>query len=283
MGPAAKRRARLPEQLALAIARDIVRGDPQPGEALPSEAEVSQTFGVSKTVVREAVQALSSMGMVSIRHGKLTRVMPSDAWDVLVPTVQTALRLEGHGDDLMRELYEVRKILEADAAELASIRHTTHHVTQLEALVAKMQSVQTGPDKLVEFLEVDAEFHDVISAATNNTVLRSIVRNILAVSAANWWIGTALTAEQLPTVTRQHAKVAKTIALGDAGAARSAMLAHLEWAQANDLEGRTDRPTRRRRQGVAILNVQLPSSPAVAGDTNKSRTDRSGPDLKSVG
>jgi DNA-binding FadR family transcriptional regulator len=70
------------------------------------------TYGVSKTVVRETVQALAALGLVRVQHGKRSVVLPESDWNILSPQVQEAFRAARLAYPLVQELYDVRVILE---------------------------------------------------------------------------------------------------------------------------------------------------------------------------
>src|SRR3712207_72595 len=78
---------RLHEGVVLQIARQITESSLEPGTVLPAEPELARRFGVSRTVVREAVRTLSSQGLIAVRHGSGMRVQPPDRWRYLDPLV----------------------------------------------------------------------------------------------------------------------------------------------------------------------------------------------------
>lgn len=77
------RQNRLHEQLAAHLCREIVSGRLSTGASIPSEPELVRQYGVSKTVVRETIQALAAAGLVRVQHGKRTTVLPESDWDIL--------------------------------------------------------------------------------------------------------------------------------------------------------------------------------------------------------
>ncbi|MDQ6944207.1 MAG: GntR family transcriptional regulator, partial [Candidatus Eremiobacteraeota bacterium] len=86
---------RLHERVVDALLPMIVGGTLAPGSLLPTEPEMGVRFGVSRSVVREALRVLGAKGLVDVRHGSGTRVTASDRWDPLDPAVLAALRAGG--------------------------------------------------------------------------------------------------------------------------------------------------------------------------------------------
>src|ERR1700733_2359058 len=111
----------LREQLVEQLGGDIVRGRPQPGEALPNEEELLSRYDVSRTVLREALNVLSGKGLLDAKPRRGTIVRPRCDWSQLDPAV-----LGWHDDpaepggDNLDLLMELRRIIEPSAAELAS-------------------------------------------------------------------------------------------------------------------------------------------------------------------
>jgi len=241
---------RLHEQLAAHLAREIIAGRLRPGMPIPSEPELVAEFGVSKTVARETVQALASVGLVRVQHGKRTVVLTDDEWQLLSHLVQEAYREEGQDGGLIDELYEVRLLLEPPAARWAAERATKELVNEIVAIVDEMEAailVRNG-----RFLDLDREFHlAIVGPASANRVLRAIVRDIHELLVTSW-ARSHLAEEEIVEAFRQHRRVAGAIASGDGAGAEETMRVHLEWAARTDREpddrGRTRSGVRRSRR-----------------------------------
>lgn len=224
---------KLHEQLAEQLARDIVSGRLPSGEPILPEPNLVAEYGVSKTVVRETLQLLASAGLLQIQHGKRTIVTPVSEWYILSPLVQDAYRAEGLAGVMIEELYEVRLVLEPQAARWTAERASTEHVEAVEALVENMEhSIEDRDDH--EFLGYDREFHAaIIGTGSSNRVLHAILQNIHSLLSTSWML-TALTVDQRRTVLEQHRAIAGAIAARDADAAEKAMRDHLIWAAQAD-------------------------------------------------
>lgn len=241
-GRAAEARSRLQspklhEGLVAQVCRDIVSGRMEPGAPLPSEPELIATYGVSKTVVREAVQALAALGLVRVQHGKRSVVLGEPEWNILSPLVQEAYRVEGDWRSLVDELYAVRLVLEPEAARWMAKRASRDEREAMRALMAAMEtSLGSSADRKAVFLDYDRRFHLMIATAAGNRVLRAVVRDIHELLNTSW-LFTQLSDRDLMVVFRQHSAVADAIIGRDGAGASRAMRKHLEWAANADRSG----------------------------------------------
>ena len=154
---------KLSEQVARRLIAEIRSGRIAPHDKLPTEALLVQQFGVSRTVVREAISQLKSLGLVTSRQGSGMYVRAQSHFEPLsFKTDHTAAR------DAVIQITEVRRAIEAEAARLAAERRKAKDVTQIrKALRAIELAVKTGRDGVEE----DVEFHRCIAQAANNPFL----------------------------------------------------------------------------------------------------------------
>ena len=153
------RLSKLHEQLSAGFCREIVSGRLESGALIPPEPELIATYRVSKTVVRETMQALDRLGLVRLQHGKRSVVRPPEDWDILSQLVQDAYREEGLARSLLNELYAVRFILEPAAARWAAEYASRENGQELQTIVVSMEAVMRSPDAgQLEFPELDRRF-----------------------------------------------------------------------------------------------------------------------------
>src|SRR6185295_12197834 len=172
---------RLRERLAAELARQIVSGELPPGSPIPSEPELVEEYEVSKTVARETVQMLGAVSLVNVQHGKRTTVQSGHEWNILSPLVQQAFLDAGSVDALVRELHEVRQLLEPRAAAHAAARASDEDCERLER-ITRAACEQRGPDDTDHFLELDREFHlTVVRSGAHNRVLSGILRDVYTI------------------------------------------------------------------------------------------------------
>jgi GntR family transcriptional regulator, galactonate operon transcriptional repressor len=228
---------RLSEQLSTLLATEIVSGRIAVGHAFPSSEEIVTTYGVSRTVARETVQALAMLGMVNVQHGKRTEVCPPDEWDILSATVQEALRREGKAEPLLHDLYEFRLLIEPQAAAWMADRGSDAELAEFAALADRMARLVAAGAPLAEVMTADRSFHDLLARASDNRVLAAVSRDIREVIGTLWGLS-SLDQGDTDRVVEQHRRIADAILARDGRAAADAMRDHLVWAARADLDGR---------------------------------------------
>lgn len=227
---------RLSRQLSTLLAAEIVSGRIGVGEAFASSEEIVNRFSVSRTVARETVQALAMLGMVNVQHGKRTEVRPYEAWDILSSVVQEAMRREGKAEPLLRDLYEFRLLIEPQAAGWMAEHAGTEDIAKLAALADRMKKLAHDDAALMEVMEADRSFHDLVARASDNRVVAAVSRDIREVIGTLWGFS-AMDAAAAAPVAEQHRLIAGAVSRGEASVAAEAMREHLIWAAQADLHG----------------------------------------------
>ena len=143
----------------------IVRGDHKPGDIIDLEA-LEPEFGVSKTVIREALRVLAAKGLVDSRPRRGTFVRERAAWDLLDSDLMMWRREAQRDDDrLLADLSELRDAIEPVAARLAAIRHTSE---DLSALRSAFEAFAAAGANVEHLAAADLNFHKLLLAATHN-------------------------------------------------------------------------------------------------------------------
>ncbi len=215
------------------IARDlgtaILTGRHQPGELFEGEIEASDRLGVSRTAYREAVRILIAKGMLESRPKAGTRVLPRNRWNVLDPEM-LAWMFAGEPDaHFIRDLFELRGVIEPAAAEFAARRRTSDQLAVMEAALAEMARYGLSAP---EGRAADQRFHNMILAATHNDALEALASSV---GAAVSWTTTfkhrkkLMPRDPLP----DHRAVFQAIAARDTAAARTSMAELLRLALAD--------------------------------------------------
>src|SRR5919106_6887467 len=135
-----EREPRLYEKLADKILELISAGTWKPGFRLPPERELSEAFGVSRTVVREAVKALEARGVLESATGSGVSVRRAD-FNMVSQSLQTYMQLTNR-DDFEIRLNEVRRVLEVEMVALAAVRRTPGQLTKLHQICKQMREGQ---------------------------------------------------------------------------------------------------------------------------------------------
>lgn len=213
------REPRLSDKVANAMLETILSHKLQVGDRLPSERELGDQFGVSRTVVREAVRALVAKGVIDVRSGSGLRVAAVDAAAV---TESMSLFLRGGSFDF-EQVHEVRALLEVHIAGLAAERATDKDLARLREVHERMVREAGELDAAARH---DLEFHRAIARATQNDLylllLDSIGSTLIDIRREN------LSSGSTPMTLGQHAQVLDRVVARDAAGAREAMATHLE-------------------------------------------------------
>jgi GntR family transcriptional regulator, transcriptional repressor for pyruvate dehydrogenase complex len=143
---------RLSDAIADQLLDAILSGQFNEGDPLPSERELGEQFGVSRTVVREAIRTLMTRGVVEARSGRGVRVLRLGTEPV---TEAMALLLRGSPEITFFKVHEVRTTLETDLAALAAQRASEEQVAELQEIVRLSEE---AADLEVES-QLDVDFH----------------------------------------------------------------------------------------------------------------------------
>ena len=220
------------ERVAGQLRSLIEAGSLHAGERLPSERELAEQLGVSRSTVREAVQFLGALGLVEIRHGSGTFVRADG--DLPSEWLQWTKRHQVE----VHELLEVRRGLEAVAAELAAERK--HELEAMQEALADMEAALDGPD-VPGLVEADLSFHTALAAASGNTALHhlaeSLGRELLRERGAIW-----NEPGRPERSLREHRRIYDAVRAGDTLGARTALVDHLHSVE-QDVDVLVDRTT----------------------------------------
>jgi DNA-binding FadR family transcriptional regulator len=210
---------RLRGAIAHFLGTEIVSGRIAPGEKLTGEVANAEALDVSRSAYREAVQVLTAKGLVESRPKAGTRVLPRARWNMLDPQV-LAWAFSGEPDTVfVRDLFELRAVVEPAAARLAAERRDRDDVKTMREALAKMRRYTLATE---EGRAADRDFHDALLEATHNNALIALSASIGA--AVSWTTKYKQRARALPRdPVPDHIRVFDAIAAGDGDAAAAAM------------------------------------------------------------
>ena len=202
------------------VGRAIVDGTVPAGTVLLSD-EIERRQGVSRSVIREAIRVLGSMGLVEAVKRVGIRVLPPSRWNVYDPTlIRWRLLGPGKGDQL-RSLTELRSAVEPMAADLAA-RHAEPEVSAELTEVAQLMRTAGQSGDLSQFLELDIRFHRLVLQGSGNEMFAKLDEPIAAVLAGRTDLGLMPDHPHQNTL-QLHADVADAVAAGLPARAREAM------------------------------------------------------------
>jgi DNA-binding FadR family transcriptional regulator len=162
------KRSNLHYGVAATLGAEVVSGRLPVGQLLPTEAELCARFGVSRTVVREAVKLLSSKGLLRTSSGIGTWVPPANEWNFLDPMVFSWLTQSGNVQAVIHHLFAFRKAVEPAAAAEAARSGTEAQIDTIEEALEVMYAAKTD---FAKWIEGDVAFHTAIYTASNNVFM----------------------------------------------------------------------------------------------------------------
>ena len=207
------------ERVAERLMALIASGNLAPGDKLPSEGELSRAFHVSRPVVREALRGMALMGLVESRQGGgcyVTDLTP----DRLLAPLSFVLSLQDYS---LASLFRAREVIDTGVAADAARNATDAQIALLLDMVGAGHKLIDDP---VAFRVMDAEFHELIGAASGNEFLDRVARSLYGL-AVEQRRKASMQPGVLKTSAADHEAIAKAIAARDSGAAAAAMASHV--------------------------------------------------------
>jgi GntR family transcriptional regulator, transcriptional repressor for pyruvate dehydrogenase complex len=212
-------RRRMAEDVAEQLRERILAGAFQPGQRLPGERELAESFGVNRTTVREALRALEQQRLLEIHHGDGAMVLDvqvSAGLDLLAYLV----RIDGQLDlSLLGDILEARRIYGVELARLAALRASEGDLETLELYLGMMRSQKKD---IGRFQELDWAFFETLARAAHNRVLLLILNTVRPIYLQHQELFAPLYRDRAGIV-RLHAQLLKRLRAGDAEGAAEIM------------------------------------------------------------
>ena len=232
--PEVRTRERLHGAIARQIGVAIVSGRYRPGDVLDNEVAFSVQLNVSRSAYREALRILAAKGLLESRPKTGTRVNPLERWNLLDPDVLSwFFETPRVSDDFVRDLFELRLIVEPAAAALAARRRQGDDITQMRQSLQDMGRLGLATEA---GRTADRDFHHAVIRAARNAPLVTLAGGIGA--AIRW---TTIIKQRRLVLQRDpmpdHWRVFDAIAAGDPAEAEAAMRALIELALADTRSG----------------------------------------------
>lgn len=201
------------------IKTSVTDGSLQAGDRLPTEFELAEQLGVSRTPVREAIKILDMVGIVEVRHGAGTFVRQ----EFHSALAQLMLFQSYLKDTTPQKLMEVRQVFERSCAELAAVRRSEDDLKALRESIELSRRLADDPEStLAAVLEADLAFHRLVYRAADNELLEAVANFVLSMVAP--WIGKSIERAGPGNAVKLHEVLYVMIESGNASAARE--LAH---------------------------------------------------------
>lgn len=214
------RRTRVYEQVVARLQRLILDGQLRPGDRLPTERELAEQLGVSRSSVRDAIRVLQLMGLVEPRQGEGTLVRDLNPDAVVHPLASLLVRSQS----LLHDLLDVRKMIEPHLAARAARYATEEELARLRAIVQRQQARAQRGELAVE---EDSEFHYTIATASRNQVILRILDVLMDLLRTSRERSLQVPG-RLQRSLEGHRRILAAIQRRDPVAAEAAMRRHLE-------------------------------------------------------
>ena len=216
-------RRKLSDEVFDRLKRMITNGEVRPGDAMPSERELMERFGVGRPAIREAMQSLSNLGLLTISHGERARVCELTARSITHQVDIAAQIMLATSPGSLGHLKTARLFFERGMAREAASKASDNDVAQLRELIVKQRASLGDAER---FIAADMEFHITIASLAGNPIFTAVSEAMLG-----WlkrfhtelliWSG-----KETHTLS-EHEAIVSRIASRDAEAAEQAMADHL--------------------------------------------------------
>ena len=220
------RKRKLSHEVQERLLRLIEDEEMRPGDPLPSERDLMQSYEVGRPAVREALQNLERMGLIAIRHGDHARVAEPSIGRMVDEMSQTMRHILSHSPTTMEHLKEARAMFEIEMVRIAARKHSKGYIVRLRRLLEEQAAARSDPAR---FLAGDAAFHREIASISGNPIFAAVTEAVFG------WLGdfyvNLVRAPGRENVTLdEHQMIIDAIADGDQTRAAKAMSDHLSRA-----------------------------------------------------
>lgn len=230
-------RLKLRDQVVDALIEMIEEQGLRPGDAFPSERALVGQFGVSRTVIREAMSALEVRGILGIDQGKRPRVA-SNSGSALRDELRLIARVE---PDTLWDLFDVRKMFEVEVAALTASRRDPAALAAMHQAARKMREHLTEPEG---YVDADVQFHNALLVGSGNRVLERLMQPVTELMLTSRMI-TASRRRPTRAALAEHEAILAAVDRGDAKAAAEAMRSHLAATERDLVSALGPRPSAR--------------------------------------
>lgn len=224
----ARRGNALPEKIAQDLMRQILAGEFDDAHILPSERALQDSFGVSRTVVREALKLLAARGLVLTGTGQGAVVSKN----LTAPAIDALLLAFHRAHVQLEDLLNTRLLIEPEAAALAAQHATPLQIRRLHELSQAMADLALSDQPIraaSQSYDINTQFHTLLAQASQNPVLDILIGILVGIV----WrqqntVDLGQPSERHAYTAQQHAAITRAVAERDPEGARRAMVEHLE-------------------------------------------------------
>jgi GntR family transcriptional repressor for pyruvate dehydrogenase complex len=161
----------VPEKIIKQLKELIENGQLKPGRRLPAERALSTMLNVGRPALREALSALSLLGILENRHRKGTFLTEScNQWKIDPLSIMLSVK-----KGTLMEIFEARESLEMTIVKSASQHHTDDDIKKLTKIVKKMKKAENRPD---DYVKLDQQFHEALAEAAKNQIILDLLKKL---------------------------------------------------------------------------------------------------------
>jgi DNA-binding FadR family transcriptional regulator len=217
------RSVKLSDQVTRALARRITNGEIGKDVPPPTELEICQEFGVSKTTAREVIRSLAERGFVEVRQGRRMQVRRASEWNQLDPLMIELIDDPEVARRYLDDVHYVRTLIEPEVAARAALSANDEQIARARELCETMATLESAPDA---YLEADVAFHRELAAATGSVILLFVLDSLGELQRLSRRVTNRLL-RRMPEATLEHRRVLEAVEAREPERAREAMAAHL--------------------------------------------------------
>lgn len=223
--PWRRRPARLGEAVVASLIDRIVTGSLPPGSSLPAEPVLCQDYSVSRSVIRESLKLLEEKGLVIVKQGQGTTILPSEHWNLLDPVVLQTVIGSDNTLAIFDDLIDVRAALESQMAQRAATKITGAQLDELHSHLIELETMLNDPDG---YASGDISYHDLISRFSGHQLARSILRSVQPLAlTSTYYRHTHRAPEDNMRSHRGHVAIYKQLSKRDPEGAARAVRTHI--------------------------------------------------------
>lgn len=200
-------------QVTHRLAVAIVSGALPAGALVPNEDDLRAEISASRTAYREAIRFLAGKGLIDAKPRSGTRVAPRVAWHLLDPDVLRWSLSSAANEGFIRDLFELRGLVEPGCSKIAAVRRSSEHLDRIEAA---LQGMEISPPFSEEAMRHDLAFHDAIFDAAGNAAIAAL-KDVVA-TTLHWSLRIQLgqrTVESFAVPLADHQRLFQAIARRD--------------------------------------------------------------------
>ncbi|MBV2143443.1 transcriptional regulator NanR [Falsochrobactrum sp. TDYN1] len=221
-------RRKLSDEVFDRLENMITSSELKPGDEMPSERVLMERFGVGRPAIREAMQSLAKMGLVSISHGERAKVLELTAQSIFRQVDPTAKIMLAQSIDTLEHLKSARIFFERGIAREAALKAGDGDISELRSIIERQRQSLGDADA---FILADTQFHSRIAQISGNPIFVAVSEAMLAWLKEYHTEMLIWTGKEKYTLV-EHEEIVDCLAAKDADGAEAAMLRHLERSRA---------------------------------------------------